>query len=111
MTDIPEDVMEAADSAWLELASLGANEQELRRAETRVIASAILAERERCAAVADESRARSLSEDAKGRKFSGLFDHRFAASKAGEIATSIRNPEGYLNAPSLNPLHQQEREI
>lgn len=92
MTDIPEDVMKTAKAAYYEEAAKPlANFQ-------YAIARAILAERERCAAVADESRARSLREESKG--VHALFDYRFAASKAGEIATSIRNPKGYLNGPA-----------
>ena len=47
---IPEDVMQAADAAWNELTSLSALGRE---DETLVIARAILAERERCAKIAE----------------------------------------------------------
>ena len=94
MTDIPEDVMRSAHLANAALSVMSDGES-----RSRIIAETIMAwvadERERCAKVADESRARSLREESKG--VHALFDYRFAASKAGEIATSIRNPEGYLN--------------
>jgi len=54
-----------------------------------------IAERNRCAGVADEQRARCLREgDARPKS---IYEWRLAASKAGEIGHSIRNPEGYLN--------------
>lgn len=49
MTEIPEDVMKAADSVWLELSNLNDLAKPRRDAEMTIIARAILAERERCA--------------------------------------------------------------
>lgn len=95
VTDIPEDVMKAARDALEAITDAVIDQFNEVRPEVEpvvILARAILAERERCALVAEESRARSLNEIG-----SKLLDHRFAASKAGEIATSIRNPMGYLN--------------
>jgi hypothetical protein len=77
---IPEDVRAAADSVWLELASIPATEAAYRAQETIVIARAIMAERARCA---------NLVEDGAAAAFVIFADNPADAARA--IATSIRS--------------------
>jgi hypothetical protein len=95
MEEIPEDVMKRIDAA-VEKYGNQPVVSGIKMAMADVLSELVAEERERCAKVADEQRARCIREG--DERPSGIREYRFAAGKAGEIATSIRNPKGYLNS-------------
>ena len=75
--EIPEDVKQAADAVWEELASGLIGLKDMRHVETEIIARAILAERERCAKIAER-----LADNSEWRD---------EAIGAARLASSIRS--------------------
>lgn len=82
MTDIPDDIMKAA---WAVLQDEGHSESDAER-----IARAIMAERERCAKVADKAAA---DQDTNTRDHEALIQALAAEDIAHVIADAIRKGE------------------